>query len=86
MMQRVSKEELVTRLEAILGEPVGMKGLNILLYGWKKARKYGATYCQVLLNRDWMYITEVLDFSVYAGYDLSKNMQECICEGESLGM
>ena len=86
MMQRVRKEELVRRLEAVLGEPVGMKGLNILLYGWKKARKYGAVYCQVLTNRDWMWITEVMDFSEYAGYDLSKNTQECICEGESLRM
>ena len=84
MMQRISKAELVQRLEAILGAPVGMKGLNILLYGWKKARKYGATYCQVLTNRDWMYITEVLDFSEYAGDDLSKNTQECICGSESL--
>ena len=86
MMQRISKEELVRRLEAILGAPVGMKGLNTLLYGWKKTRKYGAVYCQVLTNRKWMYITEVLDFSEYAQYDLSKNTQECICEGESLRM
>jgi len=85
-MQRVSKEELVRRLEAVISEAVGMKGLNILLYGWKKARRYGAVYCQVLTNRDWMYITEVLDFSEYAGYDLSKNTQECICEGGSLCM
>ena len=86
MMQRVTKEELVRRLEVILGEEVGLKGLNILLYGWKKARKYGAVYSQVLTNRDWMWIVEVTDFSEYAGYDLSKNTQECICEGESLRM
>ena len=85
-MQRVTKEELVKRLEAILGVEVGLKGLNILLYGWKKARRYGAVYCQVLTNRNWMYITEVLDFSEYAQYDLSKNTQECICESESLRM
>ena len=85
-MQRVTKEELVRRLEVILGEEVGLKGLNILLYGWKKARRYGAVYRQVLTNRDWMWIVEVTDFSEYAGYDLSKNTQECICEGESLRM
>ncbi len=79
MMQRISKDELVRRLEAVLGQPVGLKGLNILLYGRKKKRRYGAIYCQVLTNRPWMYITEVLDFSEYAGYDLSKNTQECIC-------
>ena len=82
MMPRISKEDLVRRLEAILGETVGLKGLNILLYGWKNARRYGAVYCQVLTNRNWMYIIEVMDFSEYAGYDLSKNTQECICEGK----
>ena len=72
MMQRVSKQEMVERLEAILGVPVGIKGLNTLLYGWKKKRHFGATYCQVLTNRDWMYITEVMDLSQYAGVDLTK--------------
>ena len=72
MMQRVNKEELVQRLETILGEKVGMKGLNILLYGWKKARKYGAKYCDALKHRNWMYIVEVQDFSEYAGYDLTQ--------------
>ena len=81
MMQRISKEELAARLERYVACAAGsMKGLNTLLYGWKKKRKYGKTYCQVLTNRDWMYITEVMDFSEYVGYDLSKNMQECICE------
>ena len=68
MMQRISKEELAARLERYVA--------------WKKKRKYGKTYCQVLTNRDWMYITEVMDFSEYVGYDLSKNTQECICEGK----
>ena len=71
-MQRITKEELVQRLETAIGAKVGLKGLKTLLYGWKRFRRYGAVYCQVLSNRDWMYITEVLDFSDYAGYDLSK--------------
>jgi hypothetical protein len=71
MMQRVSKEELVERLEAALGEKVGMKGLNTLLYGWKKKRRYGLQYLNALKHRDWLYITEVMDFSEYAGYDLT---------------
>ena len=78
MMQRISKEELAARLERYVACAAGsMKGLNTLLYGWKKKRKYGKTYCQVLTNRDWMY-----NFSEYVGYDLSKNTQECICEGK----
>jgi len=71
MMQRVSKEELVKRLDAALGQAVGMEGLNILLYGWKKFRKYGAQYCDALKHRDWLYIVEVIDLSEYAGYCLS---------------
>ena len=71
-MQRISKEELVNRLNAAVGEPVGIAGLNILLYGWKKYRKYGARYCDALKHRDWLYIVEVMDLSEYAQYDLVK--------------
>ena len=71
MMQRISKEELARRLDAVLGEPVGMAGLNILLYGWKKKRHYGAKYCHALEARNWMYIVEVMDLSDYAQYDLT---------------
>ena len=71
MMQRISKDELVERLDAALGQAVGMAGLNILLYGWKKFRHYGAKYCDALKHRDWLYIVEVMDLSEYAGYCLS---------------
>ena len=91
MMQRVSKDELAARLDAVLGEPVGMKGLDILLYGWKKFRKYGQKYLDALKHRNWLYIVEVIDFSAYAGYDLSRSPEELsksdcthFGEGESL--
>lgn len=71
MMQRISKEELVQRLDAALGQAVGEEGLDILLYGWKKFRHYDARYCNALKHRDWLYIVEVIDLSEYAGYDLS---------------
>ena len=71
MMQRISKEELAARLDAVLGEPVGIAGLNILLYGWKKFRKYGAKYCDALKHRDWLYRVEVVDLSDYAQVDLT---------------
>ena len=45
MMQRIPLTTLAERLDKALGTPVGMKGLNILLYGWKKHRKYGTRYC-----------------------------------------
>ena len=72
MMQRIEKTELAQRLDAVLGEPVGMAGLNILLYGWRKFRHWGALYCDAIKHRTWLYITEVHDFSEYIGYDLSK--------------
>lgn len=71
MMTRVTKEELVCRLERAIGMKVGPEGLNTLLYGWKKFRKYGAKYLDALKHREWMYSVEVADFSEYAGYDLS---------------
>ena len=71
MMQRISKEELVRRLEKAIEQSVGIEGLNILLYGWKKYRRYGAKYCDALKHRDWLYIVEVIDLSEYAGYCLS---------------
>ena len=72
MMKRISKEELAARLERAIGAKVGMAGLNTLLYGWKKFRKYGAKYLDALKHRDWLYITEVMDLSEYAGYDLTR--------------
>ena len=72
MMKRISKEELAARLERAIGAKVGMAGLNTLLYGWKKFRKYGAKYLDALKHREWLYITEVMDLSEYAGYDLTR--------------
>jgi len=72
MMKRISKAELAERLEARVACAAGaMKGLNTLLYGWKKFRKYGAKYRHALEARDWLYITEVMDLSEYAGCDLT---------------
>ena len=74
MMQQISKAELVNRLDAAVGEPVGMKGLDILLYGWKRYRHYGRKYLNALKHRKWLYIVEVQDLSDYAGYDLSRSV------------
>jgi hypothetical protein len=71
MMQRITKVELVQRLEAVLDAPVGMKGLDTLLYGWKRFRKFGDKYKEALKHRDWLYIVEVADLSEYAQYDLT---------------
>ena len=71
MMPHVSKEELLSRLELAIGAQVGIEGLNTLLYGWKKFRKFGAKYLDALKHRNWFYISEVMDLSDYAGYDLT---------------
>ena len=72
MMQRISKAELAARLEArVVCAQGGAAGLNTLLYGWKKFRKYGARYRHALEARDWLYITEVIDLSEYVGCDLT---------------
>jgi hypothetical protein len=71
MMPHVSKEELLSRLELAIDAKVGIEGLNTLLYGWKKFRKFGAQYLDALKHRNWFYITEVMDLSDYAGYDLT---------------
>ena len=71
MMPHVSKEELLSRLELAIDAKVGIEGLNTLLYGWKKFRKFGAKYLDALKHRNWFYITEVMDLSNYAGYNLT---------------
>lgn len=72
MLQRIEKAELVRRLERSIGTAVGISGLNVLIHGWLKYRKYGNKYRDKLYHREWMYITEVIDFSEYAQYDLTK--------------
>ena len=74
MMQKISKAELAARLEArVECAEGGVEGLNILLYGWKKFRKYGAKYIHAFEARDWMYSVAVMDLSEYAGCDLIQN-------------
>ena len=70
-MERITKVELARRLEEAIHADVGLKGLNTLIYGWIRWRRYGKKYRKVIANRDWLYIVEVQDLSEYAGYDLS---------------
>lgn len=73
MMQQISKAELADRLDAAVGAPVGIEGLDKLLYGWKRYRHYGRKYLNALKHRKWLYIVEVQDLSDYAGYDLTRS-------------
>jgi len=71
-MQRISKTDLARNLSRAIGKEVGMQGLNILLSGWKDKRRFGDKYRHALNARDFLFITEAMDFSEYAGYDLTQ--------------
>ncbi len=70
-MTRISKEQLARNLSRTIEEDVGMSGLQTMIYGWLKYRKYGKKYRHAIHARDYLFITEVQDLSEYAGYDLS---------------
>ncbi|MBO4689719.1 MAG: hypothetical protein J5621_02475 [Paludibacteraceae bacterium] len=70
-MQRITKSQLALNLNRAIAAEVGLPGLNILIFGWLKHRHYGHQYRDKLYHRDWLFITEVMDLSEYAQYDLS---------------
>ena len=70
-MERIPKQQLAANLQQHLQAPVGIQGLNTLIHGWLKHRRYGQSYYEAVRHRDWLYITEVQDLSRYAGYDLT---------------
>ena len=70
-MKRISKEQLARNLSRAIEEEVGMAGLQTMIYGWLKHRKYEKKYRHAIHARDYLFITEVQDLSEYAGYDLS---------------
>ena len=74
-MEKIKKIELARRLAervTLADDQTQEKALSIMLYGWKNERKFGQLYRNALKHRDWMYITEVMDLSQYAGVDLTK--------------
>jgi len=75
--EKIVLETVAARLERVLQCDVGMEGLKTLLYGWQVKRlkqrlpiiPFGAR------RRDtgsaFLFTGELLDFSEYAGYDLT---------------
>ncbi len=66
---------LAARLERAIHADVGMQGLNILLYGWMQ--KGGVSRTTLFMRKksageEYLTPNEVRNFSLYAGYDLSK--------------
>ena len=71
-MVKISKEQLARNLEEKVHPATGgADGLETLIYGWLRYRKYGKKYRHAVHARKFLYITEVHDLSNYAGYDLS---------------
>ena len=66
---------LAARLERAIHADVGMKGLKILIYGWKK--RYNLIDDYTFYNRAkedgeaWLSLGETMSLSQYAGYDLT---------------
>lgn len=70
-MLKISKAELARRLEdRVECAQGGVAGLNILIHGWLKYKRYGKKYYFALHKRDFLYITEVQELSEYAGVSL----------------
>ena len=73
----VTFAQLTARLERAIHCDVGMKGLNILLYGW--ARKKNWNINALFWTREkrdgepWLSLEETKSLSEYAGYDLSQD-------------
>lgn len=71
----ITLSTLCARLERAIHADVGLKGLKILLYGWRV--KYGLIEEYTFYNRKvedgepWLSFAETLHFSRYAGYDLT---------------
>ena len=74
--KKYSMAQLAANLEKAIHCDVGIYGLNILLYGWR--RKYTALTNAALSERkkkygfQFLYEDEVKRFSKYVGYDLTK--------------
>lgn len=69
--------QLAARLERAIHCDVGLKGLNILIYGW--ITKYGqCSRAQLGMRKradgqTWLTPSEATHFSKYVGYDLTKD-------------
>ena len=73
----VTFPQLCARLERAIHCPVGMEGLDILMFGWI-AKKHIICKATLAMRRkrdgvEWLTLGEAVMFSRYAGYDLTKD-------------
>ena len=74
----VTLAQLTARLERTINADVGLKGLNILIYGWMNFRiRHGRGMIRLRSRayynegEAWLTDAEVAEFSEYAGYNLA---------------
>ena len=74
--KKYTMAQLANNLDKAINSNVGIYGLNVLLYGWR--RRYTALTNAALAERkkkhgfQFLYEDEVKIFSKYVGYDLTK--------------
>ena len=75
MKHAITFTQLTARLEKAIHCDVGLRGLNILLYGWTKKYRLIADHTFYKRAKDdgeaWLSLGEAMSFSRYAGYDLT---------------
>jgi len=79
MTQHIDKQQVADRLDAVIGYPAGMEGLNTLLYGWTRKDENLRVNIR---HRTWLYDSEVRALSDYAGYNLMPSEFDSVCEGK----
>ena len=77
MTQHIEKQRIANQLDAVIGYPVGMEGLNTLLYGWTRKDENLRVNIR---HRTWLYDYEIRQLSAYAGYQLMPAEFDSVCE------
>jgi len=70
IMRKFYFVDIIRRLEHYLHCDVGYEGFEILLFGWIRKHHFNRSKFSM---RDYLSGAEILSFSEYAGYDLSKD-------------
>ena len=76
-IEKITFAQMAARLERAIHCNVGLKGLNILMYGW--ITKHGRCSRAQLGMRKctdgefWLFPSEAEHFSQYCGYDLTRD-------------
>ena len=79
MTQHIDKQKVADQLDAAIGYPAGMEGLNTLLYGWTRKNENLRVNIR---HRTWLYDHEVRALSAYAGYNLMPAEVDSVCDEE----